>query len=85
MASALQRKRTLMRGRYLEGVDAPQPSVISFNTSVAGAAVVEIMRLATGFAGTDAPPARLAFSFAEGTVRRNTIARTTKCHICGDT
>ena len=50
MASALQRKRTLMRGRYLEGVDAPQPSVISFNTSVAGAAVVEIMRLATGFA-----------------------------------
>lgn len=78
------RTREIAAG-YLEGVDAPQPSVISFNTSVAGAAVVEIMRLATGFAGTDAPPARLAFSFAEGTVRRNTIARTTKCHICGDT
>lgn len=81
--SADDRRRDIAAG-YLEGVDAPQPSVISFNTSVAGAAVIEIMRLATGFAGADAPPARLAFSFAEGTVRRNTIARAAKCRICGD-
>lgn len=80
--SADDRTREIAAG-YVEGVDAAQPSVIPFNTSVAGAAAVEIMRLATGFAGADTPPARVAFSFADGTVRRNTIARTTKCHICG--
>lgn len=68
---------------YLEGAHEAQPSVIAFNTSVAGAGVIEVMRLATGFAGAESPPLRTAFSFAEGTVRRNTLASTGGCSICG--
>lgn len=67
---------------YLEGAQEAQPSVIAFNTSVAGAGVVEVMRLATGFAGAESPPLRTAFSFSEGTVRRNTLAGTGRCSIC---
>jgi molybdopterin/thiamine biosynthesis adenylyltransferase len=68
---------------YLEGVEEPQPSVMAFNTHVAGAGVIEVMRLATGFAGADSPPLRMAFSFSEGTVRRNALAGTRRCKICG--
>jgi hypothetical protein len=60
-----------------------QPSVIAFNTAVAGAGVTELLRLATGFAGAETPPLRLAFSFSEGTVRRNTVAANQRCEICG--
>lgn len=67
---------------YLEGVEEPQPSVMAFNTHVAGAGVIEVMRLATGFAGTDSPPLRMSFSFTDGTVRRNALAGTHRCKIC---
>jgi molybdopterin/thiamine biosynthesis adenylyltransferase len=75
------RARDVVAG-YLEGVEEPQPSVMAFNTLVAGAGVIEVMRLATGFAGTDSPPLRMAFSFSEGTVRRNALASTHRCKIC---
>ena len=39
--------------------------------------------LVTAFAGVESPPLRLAFSFTEGTVRRNTLARNERCEICG--
>jgi hypothetical protein len=68
---------------YIQGADEAQPSVMAFNTFVAGAGVVELLRLVTGFAGSDAPPRRLAFSFAEGTVRRNTLDASRRCQICG--
>jgi hypothetical protein len=68
---------------YLQGAQEAQPSVMAFNTHVAGAGVIEVMRLATGFAGTDSPPLRMAFSFADGTVRRNTLADGRRCKICG--
>jgi hypothetical protein len=68
---------------YIEGANVAQPSVISFNTYVAGAGVSEFLRLATGFAGIEAPPNRLAFSFQDGTVRRNSLAGNTNCSICG--
>src|SRR5205823_4527065 len=48
---------------YVEGADVPQPSVVAFNTMIAGAAVVELLRLVTGFAGTDDLPMRLSFDF----------------------
>jgi hypothetical protein len=50
---------------------------------VASAGVVEVLRLATGFAGVESPPLRLAFSFTEGTVRRNTLRLHRECTICG--
>ena len=67
---------------YIEGADVPQPSVVAFNTTVAGAAVVELLRLVTGFAGTDDPPLRLGFDFVMGTVRRNSLAQGEACTIC---
>jgi hypothetical protein len=68
---------------YVEGSDVPQPSVIAFNTTVAGAAIVELLRLVTGFAGTNDPPARLSFDFLTGAVRRNRLAEPCDCSICG--
>jgi hypothetical protein len=48
---------------YVTGADVPQPSVVAFNTMIAGAAVIEFLRLVTQFAGTDDAPARLSFDF----------------------
>jgi molybdopterin-synthase adenylyltransferase len=67
---------------YVHGAEIPQPSVVAFNTAVAGAAVVELMRLVTGFAGADKPPMRLSFDFETGTVRRNSLAQDHDCRIC---
>ncbi|MGO9662486.1 MAG: ThiF family adenylyltransferase [Polyangia bacterium] len=82
--SAEDRESQTQEG-YIEGAVEAQPSVIAFNTAVAGAGVTELLRLATGFAGVESPPLRLAFSFAEGTVRRNTLAARQRCEICGRT
>lgn len=72
-----------IRAGYIDGAVAAQPSVVAFNTFVAGAGVVELLRLVTAFAGVETPPNRLAFSFTEGTVRRNTLAPNQRCEICG--
>jgi hypothetical protein len=72
-----------VRAGYIEGAIEEQPSVVAFNALVAGAGVVEMLRLATAFAGVESPPLRLAFSFAEGTVRRNILAASHRCGICG--
>lgn len=68
---------------YIQGADAPQPSVVAFNTMLAGAAVIELLRIVTSFAGADDAPSRLAFAFDTGTVRRNALAPGPRCHICG--
>jgi len=68
---------------YVRGADVAQPSVVPFNTMIAGAAVIELLRLVTAFAGADEPPQRLAFQFAEGTVRRNGLAEEAECQTCG--
>ena len=67
---------------YISGADVPQPSVVAFNTLIAGAAVVEFLRCVTGFAGADDPPGRLSFDFETGGVRRNRLADTAGCRIC---
>jgi hypothetical protein len=68
---------------YIGGAAVAQPSVIAFNTSIAGFAVVEFLRMVTGFAGTDDPPCRLAFDFLTGAVRRSRLAGEHDCVICG--
>lgn len=72
----------LVAAGYITGAAVPQPSVMPFNTMVAGAAVIELLRVVTSFAGTDSPPQRLAFQFVDGTVRRNTLANASCC-VCG--
>jgi hypothetical protein len=82
--STAQRESEIHAG-YVEGAVEAQPSVVAFNTLVAGAGVVELLRLVTAFAGVESPPVRLAFSFSEGTVRRNVLApNRRRCQICGD-
>jgi hypothetical protein len=76
-------REALVREGYIEGAYEAQPSVMAFNTFVAGAGVVEFMRIVTGFAGTQSPPNRMAFSFAEGTVKRNSLVDSGQCRICG--
>ena len=68
---------------YIEGADVAQPSVIPFNTLVAGAAVVELLRLVTAFSGSEDPPNRLGFDFELGSTRRNRLAVRAECSICG--
>ncbi|MEJ1962954.1 MAG: ThiF family adenylyltransferase [Gammaproteobacteria bacterium] len=80
--SADDRDNEIAEG-YIQGTTVAQPSVVAFNTMVAGAGVIEAVRLTTGFAGRDDPPSRLAFSFSEGTVRRNSLAQGKQCGICG--
>lgn len=67
---------------YIAGADEPQPSVMAFNTMVSGAAVIEMLRIVTAFAGAATAPQRLAFSFSQGTVRRNQLAAQPRCAIC---
>jgi molybdopterin-synthase adenylyltransferase len=67
---------------YVTGADIPQPSVVAFNTLIAGAAVVELLRVVTEFAGVEDPPLRLSFDFTTGTVRRTRLAATSECKIC---
>ena len=67
---------------YVDGADIPQPSVVAFNTTIAGAAVVEVLRLVTQYGGAGYPPMRLGFDFIEGTVRRNTLPSDGSCTIC---
>lgn len=67
---------------YIAGADVPQPSVVAFNTQVAGAAVIEFLRCVTEFAGADDPPDRLSFDFGNGSVRRNRLAGDIRCAIC---
>lgn len=75
-------RESQVRAGYIEGAVEAQPSVIAFNTMVAGSGVAELVRMTTGFAGVESPPLRLAFSFTEGTVRRNTIRSHRQCMIC---
>jgi hypothetical protein len=67
---------------YIDGADVPQPSVVAFNTAVAGAAMVELLRLATHFGGAGDPPMRLSFHFLSGAVRRNVLGAGSPCTIC---
>lgn len=78
-----EERETEIRMGYIDGAVEAQPSVVAFNTFVAGAGVTELMRLVTGFAGTERPPLRMEFSFSAGTVRRNTVDPNAGCKICG--
>jgi molybdopterin-synthase adenylyltransferase len=79
--SSEEREKEVQEG-YIQGATVEQPSVITFNTQIAGAAVTELLRMVTSFAGSDTPPDRLSFSFKEGTIRRNSLAGNTQCAIC---
>ena len=78
-----EERRELAAEGYVEGADVPQPAVIAFNAEIASAAVIEAMRLVTGFAGSQDPPDRLNFDFARGTVVRVRGRARPECPFCG--
>jgi molybdopterin-synthase adenylyltransferase len=82
-AQSAEDREEEIRAGYIQGATEAQPSVIAFNTFVAGAGVAELLRLATAFSGTESPPNRLAFSFSDATVRRNAVRKNVHCAICG--
>jgi molybdopterin-synthase adenylyltransferase len=67
---------------YVEGVDAPQPSVVTFNTTLAATATTLLLQLVTGYAGETPTPDRLNFNFATGTVTRVTAPSRPGCTFC---
>lgn len=71
------------RDGYITGADEPQPSVITFNASLAAAAVTEMLRMVTEFASAETPTQRLNFNFALGTVTRARRAPNSSCRFCG--
>jgi hypothetical protein len=77
-----QREREAADG-YIMGADEPQPSVVTFNATLAAAAVTEFLRMVTGFAGSDAPPDRINFDFAQGTATRARAYSRPDCCFCG--
>jgi len=81
-ALSVENRESEVAEGYIQNAVEAQPSVVAFNTMVASAGVVEVVRLATSFAGEATPPLRLAFSFGEGTVRRNFLAPNSGCSIC---
>lgn len=81
-ALSSEERACLAQEGYVAGADLAQPSVVAFNTQIAGAAVVEMLRLVTQFAGAEHPPMRLSFDFLTGTVRRSVVARNAQCTIC---
>lgn len=70
---------------YIDGVDVPAPSVMPFNTLLAGAAVIEVLRIASGFASEGRALNRLGFSFSAATCKPVGLGSRSGCGICGGT
>jgi hypothetical protein len=77
-----EREREAEHG-YITGADEPQPSVVTFNATLAAAAVTEFLRMVTGFAGSDEPPDRINFDFARATATRARGRSRPDCSFCG--
>jgi len=75
-----ERQRLVAEG-YVRGADTAQPSVICFNAMVAGAGVVELLRLAAGFADSEETH-RLAFTFSTARLRHVRLPGESRCRIC---
>src|SRR5207245_10649144 len=72
----------LAREGYVRGLDVPNPSVVTFNTSVSSAAVTEFLKAITRTPGFEPAVVRLNFDFLAGNVRRATAERAPNCVCC---
>ncbi len=66
---------------YVQGINAPAPSVISMTTALSGMAVSLFLQLVTDFMGDAGEVSRLNYDVLQGTVRRGTttVADTCAC------
>ncbi len=76
-----EREREAEHG-YITGADEPQPSVVTFNATLAAAAVTEFVRMVTAFAGRDTAPDRINFDFEKGTATRARVRSLDGCRFC---
>lgn len=66
---------------YIEGLDIPNPSVVSTTTALSGMAVTMFLQLITGFMSERGNVSRLNYDILDATVRRGTteVARNCQC------
>lgn len=74
-------RTALQREGYVEGLDTPEPAVISITTTVAGHAVTMFLHLVTGFMGEDGDVQSLRWDILRATVSRGRTSRDDRC-IC---
>ncbi len=76
-----EERAKLAQEGYVRGMNIPNPSVITFNLSVASAAVTEFLKMVTGLADENLVAGRLNFDLLSGVVRRATAIQRVDC-IC---
>ena len=74
-------RQNLLQEGYVEDIDTPTPSVISFTSSVASSAVSIFMHILTNFMGEHGDISRLSFDFLTGLSSRGATQIDTRC-IC---
>ena len=75
-----ERKKLLQEG-YVDDIDTPAPSVISFTSSIASQAVTLFLHMTTNFMGDSGDISRLSYDFLTGISSRGTTPIDKKC-IC---
>ncbi len=72
-------RRNLLQEGYVEDVDTPAPSVISFTSTVASSAVSIFIHTSTNFMGQHGDISRISFDFLTGVSSRGTTSVDPKC------
>jgi hypothetical protein len=80
-STSRQARQKLAREGYVEGIDSPEPAVISLTTTVSGVAVTQFLQLHTDFMGAAGEVSRLNYYAIEGTMSRGTASIPREC-IC---
>lgn len=78
-----QERQSLASEGYIQGVDDPEPSIISLNTSVAGMAVTTGVSIFTNLLGGP-PPIQLRYDVSRGHVFAAEPRHDTECDVCSD-
>jgi molybdopterin-synthase adenylyltransferase len=76
-------RHDLMREGYIQGMDDPEPSIISLNTTVAGMAVTAGVSLFTKLLGGP-PPLQLRYDAQRGSVFAVEPRHDPGCDVCSD-
>lgn len=82
-ASNPEEAARLRKEGYLVNIDEPAPSVISFTTGIAAAAVSEFLHRLTGFQGADRRSTEVIFLFDQSRIRTNSTAPSPGC-VCAN-
>ena len=72
-------RQKLLREGYVEDVDTPTPSVVSFTSTVASSAVSIFIHIFTNFMGQSGDIGRISFDFLTGLSSRGTTPIDPKC------